>query len=255
MRKFVLGFLFAGALALGVPGAWADGFLYGSDGFTSDLVLIDTADGSSSVVGNMAGLSVGVGLAYNPNTDTMYTRDFDTLFTVDYSNANTTEMGASGDFITALAFSTDYSTLYSFDQGTGDFYTVDPSNGNATFVGNTGLSTPLDMTMSAGGVLYAATIGADIYTINSANAAAALVWSSVDSRGLTSIQFDAVGNLYGVTLSDDILVEIDLSDGSVTDVGGPIIRQDIRGMAFVPEPAGLSILAVGAALLGIRRRR
>ena len=131
----------------------------------------------------------------------------------------------------------------------------DPSNGNAAFVGNTGMSSPLDMTMSAGGVLYAATIGADIYTIDTSNGVTNLVWSAIDARGLTSIQFDAVGNLYGVTLADDILVQIDLGTGGVTDIGGPIIGSDIRGMTFVPEPAGLTTLAIGAALVGLRRRR
>ncbi len=242
-------------LALGMAQAGAVGFLYGSDGFTSDLVLINTADGSSSLVGNMAGLSYGVGLAYNPNTDTMYTRDFDTLFTVNYNNAATSAVGASGTFITSLEFSTDYSTLYSVDQGTGDFYHVSPGTGTATWVGNTGIATPLDLTSSSGGTLYACNIAGDIYTVSPVNGAATLLWSGVTADGLTSIQFDPYDNLYGVTLNSDMLISINLGNGTSGVVGGPIIRQDIRGMTFVPEPAAFSLLALGGLTLTALRRR
>lgn len=254
MRSLTFGMSLLCVLALGVVDAGAVSFLYGSDGFTSDLVLINTADGSSSVIGNMAGLSYGVGLAYNPNTDTMYTRDFDTLFTVNYNNAATSAVGASGTFITSLEFSTDYSTLYSVDQSTGDFYHVSPGTGTATWVGNTGIATPLDLTRSSSGTLYACNISGNIYTVNPVNGAASLLWSGVTNDGLTSIQFDPYDNLYGVTLSGDWLISINLGNGTSSVVGGPIVRQDIRGMAFVPEPGSLALLAAGGLLAGLRRR-
>ena len=74
-------------------------------------------------------------MAYNPNTSTMYTRDFDTLFTVDVSDASTTLIGPSGTFITSLAFSTDFLTLFSFDQSNGNFYHVNPANGHTYVAG------------------------------------------------------------------------------------------------------------------------
>jgi hypothetical protein len=255
VRSFLKLVVLVYALALGVGNAEASGYLYGSDGATSDLVLINTADGSSTLVGNMAGLSNGVGLAYNPNTSTMYTRDFDTLFTVDYTSAATTAVGPSGSFITALAFSTDYSTLYSVDQSTGDFYHVAPGTGAATLVGNTGISTPLDLTMSSTGTLYACDIGGDIYTVNPASGASTLLWPLVTPDGLTSIQFDPFDNLYGVTLTSDMLISVNLGDGSSSVGGGPIIRQDIRGMAFVPEPASFMLIGLGGLALSALRRR
>ncbi len=243
-------------LCLGVSQSFAVGIFYGSGGFSSDLIRIDTSDGSSSVIGNMAGLSFGVGMAFNPNTNTMYTRDFDTLFTVNVSNANTALVGPSGTFITSLAFSTDFSTLYGFDPSTGDFYHVNPGNGTAVLVGNTGITTPLDMSMSSSGVLWAADLSANIYTITPANGASNLVWPAVDARGLTSIQFDPLDNLYGVTASFDMLVQINLGNGTTADVGGPIVDIDIRGMPFIPEPTGLSLAGLGLiGLLAYGRRR
>lgn len=237
----------------------AIGYFYGVDGFTSDLVLINTIDGTSTVIGHMAGVENGLGLAFDVTTNKMYTRDFNSLFTVDISNASASEVGLSGTAITSLAFSNDYSVLYSFNQFNGSFYHINPANGMATLVGNTGINTPLDMTMSATGDLWAANHAGSLYKINPSNGAATLMWSIVDDRGLTSIQFDSLDNLYGVTAHLDMLVKINISNGVVTNVGGPIVRGDIRGMAFlpesyVPEPASLAMLAIGFFGLLVRSR-
>jgi hypothetical protein len=257
LKSLALAILCAAVATQQARQSFAVGYLLGSDGMSGDLVLINTDDGSSSVIGNMPGVGSGVGLAYNPNTNTLYTRNSDTLFTVDVRDASTTVVGPSGSTITSLAFSTDYATLYSVGHVSGDFFNVDPATGAATLIGNTGMDVPLDLAMSSSGVLWATDINARIYTIDPATGAATLAFPFVTPQGLTSIEFDRAGNLYGVTLIDNMLLQIDLTDGSTSLVGGPIVTSDIRGMAYVPgvpEPAVCMLLLIGyLAALAVHR--
>lgn len=258
MRRFAKFFRLAVALTT-TAAARAD-FLYGTDGFTSDLIRIDDSDGSSTIIGSM-GLPYGLGLAVNGNTGVAYTRDFDNLYTVDLNTAATTLVGASGSFITGPTFHSTCTTLYSVNQSTGDFYSVDPSSGTATLVGNTGLNTPLGLTTNAAGVVYVADISGGISTIDTSTGLATVLYSSVDARGLTSISFDSTGALFGVTLNDDVLVKIDLATGTTTDIGGSLPRQDIRGLGFVPggaavpEPSSLALCGLGMVCLALHARR
>jgi hypothetical protein len=190
----------------------------------------------------------------------MYTRDFANLYTVNVGTAATTLVGASGGVITGLAFDQSYSTLYSVDQGTGDFYSVNPATGAATLVGSTGINIPLDLSTNSSGVVYAADISANIYTLNTITGAAFLVAATVTPDGLTSISFDENNNLFGVTLVSDHFVSIDIANATTTTIGSPVIGNDIRGMDFlrVPEPGTLTLAAfglVGFAAWGWRRKR
>ncbi|MDX1685425.1 MAG: M36 family metallopeptidase, partial [Saprospiraceae bacterium] len=208
--------------------------LYGTDGFTSALVTIDINTGTSTTVGIMPGLSNGIGIAYNPNTEDAFVRDFDELFMVDLMTGSTSLVGPSGSFITSLTYDFNYTTLYSVNQSTMDFYEVDPATGAATMVGNTGISVPLCLATDAIGVIWAVDINANIYTINPNTGVGTLQFPTVHPNGATAIAIHPNnGFMYLVTLSGDLLVEVDLSNGNASTIGGPLNIADCRGLAFV----------------------
>lgn len=248
VRKLVLGlFAFFGVCVPRLPA----GILFGTDGFTGDLVRIDTATGASTVVGTMGTGGTGLGLAVNGMTGIAYSRNFNQLFTVNLGTAATTLVGSSGNGITALAFDPTYTTLYSVNQSSGQLFRINPATGAVTLVGNTGITTPLGLSTNSAGILYGASISGGLYSINTTTGAATLLYSSVSSDGLTAISFDETDTLYGITLGSDHLVRINLLTGTSIMIGGPNVRQDIRGLDYVrsennPEP--ISIIVFGGVL-------
>jgi hypothetical protein len=233
----VIALIVSALFAMGVRG---DTF-FASDGATGNIVKIDDQTGLSTPFSALP--SNGLGIAYNPNSNSIYARTFTTLYKVDPTTGSVTTVGPSGSFITGLAFDPAYSTLYSVDQSTGGFYSVNPNTGAATFVGNTGISIPLDLSTDPfSGVLYGGAINGSIYTINTGTGAATLVKPSVTSNlpsagGLTSISFNAAGDLFGVTIADDRLIKINLSTGTSTYVGPSLPVIDVRGMDFIRTDA------------------
>jgi phage tail protein X len=206
--------------------------LYGTDGFTGDLVKIDITTGNGTTIGNSG--TNGLGAAWNANTGVTYLRDFTFLYTVDVNTAALTLVGPSGIGITGLTFDNLYTVLYSVDQDNGNVYEVNPATGAATLIGNTGISTPLDVSTASNGVIWGGDINANLYTINTTTGAATLVWPTVTGDGLTSMAFHPVtGKLYIVTLGTDQLVEFDVVTGMATTIGGYAGAEDVRGLAFV----------------------
>jgi hypothetical protein len=101
----------AAALALTLSAMTAQaGPLYGAD---NTLYSIDSSTGASVAVasGNSA---YRLGLAWNGNTNTMYSIGLfnGILSTVNLANGATTVVGNSAFLLTGLAFDTTYSTLY-----------------------------------------------------------------------------------------------------------------------------------------------
>ena len=158
------------------------GTLYGTDAFNGNLITINPATGSASVVGPL-GVGQIPSLAVDPLTGIIYA-------------------GGGG--------------------GIPDIFTVNPATGAATFVGDTGLGIAAveGLDFNATGVLYAsvniaggAGTGADhLAIINKTTGAATVVGSfgsctgvtipstgegSCTIEGMAGIAFDAAGNLWG----------------------------------------------------------
>jgi hypothetical protein len=226
--------------------------LYGAD---NTLYSIDSSTGASVAIasGNSA---YRLGLAWNGNTNTMYSVGlFDgTLSTVNLSNGATTVVGDSAFRLTGLAFDTTYSTLYSLDFNGGPLIRVDPTNGSAVAVGG-GNNNMLDLSMNSAGVLFGGGFGG-IGTFNTTTGAFTAIGGSLT---WTAIAFDENDQLFGIDIGGDALYRIDTATGNATLVGGRI-GGDIRGMSFafsrnnnVPEPGVLALVSLG--LLGVAASR
>ncbi len=238
------------------------GTFYGTDAATGQLITISPGTAATAAIGPASGKTL-IGAAYNPNTGALYVRDFDNLYTANQSTGALTLVGASGTFITALTFNAGFTALYSMNQSNGDFYRVNPASGAATFIGASGMNTPLGLSTNSAGVVYAGTIGGGIYSVNLATGAATLVYADVaGGDGLTEIAFDGSNQLYGITLGADNLIKIDLGTGS-SSIVGHVPYRDVRGLAFVdaappvPEPETYALMLAGLAVVGsvAHRRR
>lgn len=99
------------------------------------------------------------------------TGDFGTI------NLTTGAFSMQGNFGQTLAgLVTISSTLYgaSYNNGTGNLYSINPSNGNLSLIGSSGITIDDFGSTSAGG-LYAVSTSANLYSINATNGAATLI--------------------------------------------------------------------------------
>lgn len=227
------------------------GPLYGAD---ITLYSIDASTGASVAIdsGNSA---YRLGLAWNGNTNTMYSiGGFDgTLSTVNLSNGNTTFVGDNGFALTGLAFDTAFANLYSLNNNGGALVRMNANDASAVIVGGGG-NNMLDLSMNSAGVLFGGGFGGigtfDITTGAFTAIGGSLTW--------TAIAFDENDQLFGIDIDSDALYRIDSATGNATLVGGDI-GGDVRGMSFaysrnnVPEPGVLALVSLG--LLGVAASR
>ncbi|MCR4317632.1 MAG: hypothetical protein NUW37_14930 [Planctomycetes bacterium] len=210
---------------------------YGSDS-TSYLFTVSKDDGSSLYVGATGFTSIG-GLAYDPDTDTLYGVDSATkkLITIDTSTGQGTAVGAVGfDYVNGLAFDPNTDTLYGVcDFNTGTTYNsklirINTSIGAGTEIGLTGFrsSTGLDFdpdTNTLYGVFQGPTSGginlstSVLVSINTSSGAGSQVGYTGYYTG--SLAFDTSSDkLYGaMTNGQGSLIEIDPSSGAGRSIG------------------------------------
>lgn len=182
-------------------------------------------------------------------------------------------VGATGHNV--VDFGSTTTGLYGIS-GNGNLLSINATTGLATIVGSTGLSFNIN---SASGLssndskLYV-TNGSLLYSVNTVTGAATQIGETASATQTFDIQALAYehGTLYGAgydaaTYSNYVGV-VDPTTGAVTDAtaisGGLPAGDFVTGMvdttsvsmpAPVPEPAMLSLFALGFAGIGLRRRR
>jgi hypothetical protein len=142
----------------------SSGEIFGVDELTGDLYAIDAASGVAVSLGS-TGLFALQGIAFD-SSDVLYAVNFNlddgsaSLYTIDVATVTATLVGTTGDYMAGLAFDPIDGTLWGSGSGTASavpdgIYTIDPTNGATTLVGETGLggSTP-DLHFDSGGNLY-----------------------------------------------------------------------------------------------------
>ena len=156
-------------------------------------------------------------LAYTVDTTT------DQLMSIDLSTGTTNVIGATGfEDVEGLAYHHATGTLYGVDDSSDQLLTFDLTTGAGTVVGSLGQNfSDVGLAFAADGTLYAGGDLSDsgLFSIDLLTGAATLIGDpSVSPFGLAF--YDGV--MYGVSddcTGDDCLISVDLSDGSVTQIG------------------------------------
>lgn len=222
-----------------VGGIGASPYLYGS-GTGGNIYTVDRGTGASTLIGS-SGLSGLSGLAFDPDTETLYGVDFttDTLVTIDTNNGAATTVGPLGFNFSASGLTYDpiNDVLYGITGGT--LYSINTMTGAATQVG-VGSSGFVGLAYDPNAqILYGVVNSTNdqLYTINPANGAQTLVGSLGIDPVLSGLAYDSANDvLYMNDYLGDVLYTINVSTGAATAVGSSVGGTDIQGLAFDPGP-------------------
>jgi Subtilase family/PKD domain/Carboxypeptidase regulatory-like domain/Repeat of unknown function (DUF6923)/Kelch motif len=150
----------------------------------------------------------------------------------------------AGDFLAGADFlNGDFSTLYAVTYGSNQLLAIDTTTGAMTVIGPSipgGGESWSGMTASNDGTLYgsAAACGASstLYTIDPDDGTVTPVGSITNGPCIIDIAINAAGEMYGVDLVNDVLVQIDPATGAGTVIGPVGINANYaQGMDFEDE--------------------
>jgi outer membrane protein assembly factor BamB len=223
-----------------------------------NLGKVDVTTGATTVIGNMG--HVMTDIAFDPSGN-LYGITFNQFYAINASTAGSTFIGNLGlSAANALVFAAD-GTLYAASNNTSALYTVNTSNGAASFLQSTGHSSGGDLAFN-GGNLYLAnglsqlvriTLGGPSQLIGNFGVSAMFGLATGDN-----------GTLYGV--ANTTVYTIDTGTGAATN-GVSFAGQGLGqayGQSFytesgapdpdpVPEPG--TMLLVGGGLAAMLRKR
>ncbi|MDC3378881.1 hypothetical protein OAX78_01180 [Planctomycetota bacterium] len=202
---------------------------------------VDLLTANDTVLG-APGQDQPTGLAFDPNTNTLYgTTDLqDALFTIDPATGVSRLVGvdptAEPD---GLAFDPNTNTLYMSD-GNNRLWTYDKSNGALTQVGLVGFGSVNGLAFDPNtDTLYGSDVGSDqLITIDTTTGAGTPVGPTHGFNRVDGLAFDPSTNtLYGCDQSSDQLLVFDTGTGAATSVGPT--RNSLNGLTFDPNTATL----------------
>jgi hypothetical protein len=276
-------------LVSAAPRAFGQCPLYGSDAADEhrNLWLVDPAQGFGQVIGDMGAEITGI--AVHPFTGVLYgvtatiqlfPDDFapGDLVTLDPLTGAATLVGSlalsdltnEGPTLADIAFDPTSGILYGWRaRREGDLYTVNLQTGEATLVGESGLSNTngQGLTFGPGGELFYAGGGTQglLRTIDKTTG---LPIDSVQLNGyagdenIPALDFDGL-TIFGVAGTGGDLITIDPETGTITTIGpiasGDVPPNSIDGIAFdcprtirgAPAMSGIGLALVIAALLAL----
>ena len=221
------------------------------------------------------------GLAFHPTTKVLYGSTGNnsdspgTFVSIDRKTGLVTVIGpfnagpVSGSgkpaTMTDLVFDSD-GNLYGVGSiGGPQLYSIDITTGQATAIGNSGLSSTTGGGLAIGpdGTFYGTPTASRFGTYDSTTGVFTETVNPITRPGgggaYAALALSPSGELYGLnsapgTPPPAFLAIIDPATGTVTNVGGQLAITALDAIAFIPEPTTLA-LVFSVALLGITRRR
>jgi hypothetical protein len=248
------------SVVLAVPESARAGGIFYVEGANSTLAKLDPISGAVTVIGTTKLGNTPVlldGLAFGPDG---------TLFAVDNNNIQPPNFyrvdAATGALTFIGATSMDFSnggsmgnasdrTIYAV--GTGNLYTINPLTGASTKIGPLGFTTGADINGDAAGNLFIIRNSThDLYSVSRVNGAGTLIGPT----GLNQI--------FGMAFTGDPMYAMDTNQGVFgvyamnlsTGQGTLVSHYDHSGIDYIntaspgfaaPEPASLTVLAIGMA--------
>lgn len=242
---------------------------------TGNLFSINPETGRASLIGS-TGVDTPVGLASDPYSGTVWglniegDDEFDTLHTVDLQTGRFSLVGSLGLRIggtdAGLAYNPNSNLIYTTSTGTDSLYSIDPTTGQATEVGSTGIVNPQGLAYDhVHDILYAAS-GATtrtLYQVDPLSAASTRIGNLSPGSGQNGLAYDFVNEVLYVNFSSrSELYTLNVNDATTTLVGDNFAPGGgIRGLAFVvaiPEPSSAFLTSIAVIItffvIGIRSR-
>jgi len=237
------------------------GNLYISDSSNQQILKVSSSNRATSVYASGPSFSNPTGLALDA---------FGNLFVSNYAwTGGTTVLKVNplGN-VTTFANVSGGGSL-SYKQSTGDLYLgvyynsqiniIDANGSVSLFKNGSGTGKANTLTFDNLGNLYVGTQGyrAETPVINkvTSDGATTLFWSAAGNQGgfLDAVAYDPIGGDFYAAYGKSIL-KIDAL-GNPTVFASNIVASEISGLAILPEPTALSLLAIGLCGLAMMRRR
>lgn len=224
------------------PGSW---YASTDSAGGGQLLAIDPGSGAASLIG-ATGIPALPGLAINSsgNLYAIQKGARSCLYRIDAENGGAFRVDSLGLPVSleCLAFADD-GRLYA-GASNGNLYRIDTLSAVPALIANTGLSGLSGLSFDPlEGTLYASA-GNMLYTVNPLNGAASAVGNSGLAGVITDIQFDEVGNLYGVLQGEQMfsdLIAINKHTAAATVIGSTGFA-GVSGLAFFPPPCTPGLL-------------
>ncbi|MBU0719079.1 MAG: PQQ-like beta-propeller repeat protein [Planctomycetes bacterium] len=238
---------------LGAPHPSEAGYLVAG---SEDGVLYDI-DPVTGLASNPrdTGLDELYGLAYSSD-GILYGADYDSLYRIDIASGATELVGSQGPRVIAGNFDVDpvtgllFTPGYRTEAGTrvGLLYRVDRETATATLIAEHLAGGPL--AFDGSGQLFAAGgYGQGLYILDKDTGETLSSIALSESVAPWAITFDETDTLFAVDYNlatPTTLYAIDVSTGLVSTIGGTGLPAWPRGLAYIPEPGTLLLVALGA---------
>lgn len=244
----------AAALSAGTANA---ALLWGMDLNTDNLITVDTASGTVTIIGNLPGSGTFGGLDFDSSGQLYVLKTGQGLFRVNAGDATGVLVGTQpGRAFESLEIIGNRG--YSADVFNNLLYEIDLATGAATAIGSYG-NTRITGLASSGGVMYGLRIFQnDLVEVDEATGASSLI--GVHGLGnATSLAF-ADGLLWTIPVGTNDLYSLNPATAAATLVNGNLLNvPHITGLtareaAVVPEPGVLLLLSAALGALAWRSR-